>query len=348
MVKNELYYNREANMKYKKMVFSSIGFYACDLLIYQLPCNSGKRNAIYILVIIDQYSRYVGAGIQKDKEAETTLKNYKEIIKDYFDNENCDELYCDGGSEFLGKFKEYIIEKGGKIKICIGDGLRDKNVKLENSICERVNRTIRDMIKERIPDYAASNKKDISIGMLDDIVHTINYRKHRTIEKRPIDVWRGKAIPNQSLRKHNIGGDGGRNKQTFEIGDKVRVSKQFDKMSKDSKRNELNSKDVYRIVEREGNQYKLNSECNGKRWFKYSRLMISKDKVSEKIKVNTKAEKQEPPEKQEIVYEKRTIRKQPIKCNKSGCDEYANGKSIYCENHKSWGKNTVSFKNKND
>ena len=275
-MKNELYYDREKNMRYHKLKFDRIGTYAIDILVYQLP--KGTKKGIYILCVLDCYSRLGGCAIQYNKDSKTTLKSYKEIIKDYFFDINGDKLYLDAGGEFEGEFLDYHKELGTKIKICYGDGLRDKNQKLQNSLVERFNKTVRDGLKGLMEEY----DDDLNVAMLDEFVNNYNYHNiHSGIKARPIDVFLGDKYPNQDLKKHNIPT---RNSKPLEfaIGTKVRISIQFNKMSENAKRIKLNSVHVYEILERKGHKYLLN---NGS-WYKYSRLMKSKEKLTKNSEVS--------------------------------------------------------------
>ena len=285
MVK-EVFQDRESHMKFKKLVFDTKGYYGIDLLVYQKPTESHK--GVYVLVVIDFHTRYLGAYIQHDKDASTTLKTFKKIISKYFTVEGEEStarggfphtIYCDSGGEFKGEFKEYL-EKEHDIyfHICKGDSLRDSSIHLENSITERVIRTLRASIRDLLDDWG--DKYELNKQILDEAVVLYNVSKHRGIKAKPRDCFFGKQTPEVVLYHHNkvktdengkvIG-----KKIDFEVGDSVRISLQFDTMGENSKRKKLNSTEVYRIKQKDGNQYKLSGID---KWFKYTRLLESKNK----------------------------------------------------------------------
>lgn len=275
MVKIEEHYNREQHMKYHKIYAEGIGsIYGMDILVYQKPTI--KQKGIYILVIIDYYSRNMGAWLQSEKDAETTLASFKEIIERYFEGILPEEVYMDSGTEFKGVMTEYLEENDVKIFITLGDGVADKNRKLENSLTERVNGTIRSIIKERI---YVQHGGDLDERMLNDVVLLYNDREHSGIgNKIPKQCFKGNEIPDIVVHKHNKPTHNSK-PMTFKVGDKVRITLQFNKqMKNNAKRIKLNSKEVYRIIERNKNKYLLGGI---NKWYKYSRLMKSKQPVTE-------------------------------------------------------------------
>jgi hypothetical protein len=121
-------YKVKRQTRFKKIEVSSVGTYGLDLIFYSAPKDDSK--GIYILVVIDFYSRLMGAMIQHDKEASTTLANFKAIIKKYFKKKSPHTVYCDSGGEFKSSFSSYLDKKGIYIHICEGDGLRDSSIHL--------------------------------------------------------------------------------------------------------------------------------------------------------------------------------------------------------------------------
>ncbi len=82
---------------------------------------------------------------------------------------------------------------------------------------------------------------DLNVNILDEVVEHYNHRKHRGIGKqRPIECFFGEKEPEVVYYKHNL------QKPMFKIGDKVRVTIQFNKkMSENAKRTKLNSVEVF-------------------------------------------------------------------------------------------------------
>jgi hypothetical protein len=269
--KNEIYYDREQYHKFHKIIETSIGHYAIDLLEYQK--STVKLSSIYIVVVQDIYSRLIGTKIIYDKEAKTTLDAYKYIIRKYFWKITPHKLSSDSGSEFKSVFNEYVEKQGTEHVLVLGEHLRDTARKLNaSSIIERTNGTIR----RRINDKVEEEDKPLNDDMLEEITNTLNNTKHTGIKEKPIDVFSGDKIPTIVIYKHN---KTVRNSAPlhYNVNDHVRITLQFKKMSENSKRKTLNSKDVYKIVERKGHKYKLN---NGS-WFSYTRLVKTKKPITE-------------------------------------------------------------------
>lgn len=270
MVKNELFYDLDKYQKYYKIQARTIGYYQMDTLVYQLP--KGSKKGIYILVVIDIYSRKLGCCLKYSQTGKDTLKAYKFIIKEYFDDINPIRLSIDAGVEFLNKeFKAYLEKEEIEIHLCQGDGTRDKNVKLHNSIVERVNATIRYAINH----WTEVKNRDLDANLLDEIVNEYNSRVHKSIGEKPEDVFDLKAVPKLVLYKHNPSEK--TKEMEYKVGDKVRVSLQMSSMEENRKRKMLMSRDVYRIIDKDGNKYLLDKV---KKWFPYSRLKKTKESVS--------------------------------------------------------------------
>ena len=288
----EVYFDRKANSKkFHKIHAKCIGEFQCDLLIWKAPEKFteaekldrwGKYNKLdskyrtregeYILVVIDVFSRMADACLLYRKEAKETLEAYKHILnnRETFDGFVPYQLTCDSGTEFKGEFSTFCRRKGTEIVIAYGDGAEDKNVKLKTSIAERFNRTMR-----RELNYVfQGNKKKFNLkqSTLDTIINRYNHVVSKSIEAKPYSVFWNGTLPKTIVRKYNKAGKTNKAKLKYRIGDHVRVMKQFEKMSKDAKREILYSKEVYEIVSREKNRYTLN---NGEE-YPYSRLILTK------------------------------------------------------------------------
>ena len=280
MVKNELTYDRQRYTKFHKIMVDSIGYYQLDTLVYQKP--TVNKRGIYLLVVIDVFSRKVGALIKNDNTAKTNLSTYQMILKQYFDNYPAQKIFTDGGSEFKDQFKQYMDENNTEIKVAKNDGLRDDNIHLPNSLVERVNGSLR----KRINDYTSQYERELSPVMLDSIVHQYNESVHSSVGATPNSIWYGEDVPRIVLRKFNIPS---RNSAPLEykVGDRVRITLVVSKMSENSKRVELNSRDVYQIIAKDGNRYTLNNGLN----LPYTRLIKTNDPITESASKKTKAKK---------------------------------------------------------
>lgn len=294
--KKELYYNREANSKkFHKIQAKCIGEFQTDLLIWDAPDSFteaerldrfGKYNALdgkkrtrdgeYIIVVVDVFSRMADARLMTRKEADETLKAYKAIIRNpsTFDGFIPYQITCDAGNEFKASFKRFCDEKDTDIIIAKGDGTQDTNRKLKTSIAERFNRTLRQLLNYEMEGKRGKDK--ITQEIINKCINRYNHTKSKSVNAKPYNVFWNGTIPKQVVRKYNIAGKNNKAKLQYEIGDHVRVQRQFQKMSKNSKREIIYSKKVFEIVERDKHRYILNDGSE----YPYSRLLKTKAPVS--------------------------------------------------------------------
>jgi hypothetical protein len=99
--------------------------------------------------------------------------------------------------------------------------MSDPNQENKNAIVERWHRTLRNVILK----YCLTIGKNYYIDILPKLIKNYNSNEHRTINAKPVDVWNGKATPNQVINKVEM---------KFKVGNKVRhINKKatFDKAS---------------------------------------------------------------------------------------------------------------------
>jgi hypothetical protein len=208
-----------------------------DLLIYS---NYEIDKYKYILVVVDTYSRYCVCRPLTNRENPTLINALQSIfdeMKVVPERVNCDN-----------EFNTTLINNFWK-KHNIRVFYSDPDEVNKNSIVERLNRTLRELLHQF---RLASQGKRKWYKYLPDLVDNYNNNTHSTIKEKPIDVWNGKAKNRQIINVADY--------TPFDIGDKVRIriiKKVFDKGS------EINySKDVYTIRDKTGNKYFL-SDDNG-------------------------------------------------------------------------------------
>ena len=310
MVKSELYYNKEKYLKFKKVIESKIGHYASDLIEW----DKGNR---FILVVQDIYSRNIGAKIISGKTANKTLEAYKYILDKYFLNITPYKLTTDDGGEFQGSFQSYLNKCETEHKIQDTGALRDKQKKLGViSIVERTNGTIRTQLNEA--------DEHLSSELLHKVVRKINSTVHSSTNERPMDVFSGEKIPTIKLEKHNIP-----NKNSapmdFKVNQRVRITLQISKMEKNAKKKILNSRDVYKIIEKKGNKYKLNNGL----WYSYTRLVPTKEPITE-----YNEQEKAPRETKRVEPREITTRKSKLGCKI--CNEPTEKGKLFCKKHLSY------------
>src|SRR5882762_863157 len=176
-----------------------------DLIEISHP--STNSNYRYILMVIDNLSKYGWAEKLKNKSTNTVLKAFKKIGRK--SKRKPTLLTTDAGKEFTNiKFKNFL--KKNKIKHLVA---RDAS---KAAVVERWNRTI----KEKINKYSTYNKTNRYIDVLNDIVRGYNFTVHSRTKFRPIDVNKSnEKFVFRNLYKYRTKLEN----NTFKIGDNVRV-----------------------------------------------------------------------------------------------------------------------------
>ena len=177
-----------------------------DLL--ETPYPSKNKNYRYILMVIDNLSKYGWAKKLKNKQSNTVKKAFLEIFRD---SKRKPIILCtDAGTEFTNRiFKKYL--KYRKIKHLI---LRDQSKAV---LAERLIRTI----KEKIFKYLSYNKTKKFIDVLDNIVENYNNTLHSGTKFSPKAVTKLNQLDAyRNLYKMRTTQE----KNTFNLGDEVRLA----------------------------------------------------------------------------------------------------------------------------
>lgn len=178
-------------------------------LINIMPLSKYNHRFVYLLSVIDCFSRYAYIEPLRNKTAEETLKAFKIILQRA--NRPPKIIQKDDGTEFKAVFGEF---------------LRDNNIHffstsqdMKCAIVERFNRTIQDRI------YRFVTAKDrLRYEDLQQIVYSYNHSKHSTLGISPAEVtpeneqtiWEKQYKKYLFTKKVSL---------SFRIGDKVLISK---------------------------------------------------------------------------------------------------------------------------
>src|SRR5260370_15007381 len=175
--------------------------------LIEITNPAANSNYRYILMVIDNLSKYGWAEKIKSKRTNTVLNAFKRIGRKSKRKPNI--LTTDAGKEFTNhKFKKFL--KKNKIKHLIArDGPKA-------AVVERWNRTI----KEKISKYLTYNKSKRFVDVLDLIVKGYNNTIHSRTKYKPIDINKSnEKIVFNNLYKNKTQLE----KQLFTKGDRVRV-----------------------------------------------------------------------------------------------------------------------------
>ena len=176
-----------------------------DLKDYGPENNRGYR---YILVIIDNFSKFGWTVPLKNKSAQ--------IIKDSFENilisskRKPNLIETDDGSEFVNKLFNNLLNTK-KIK------RYSRNTALRAVFAERFNRTIRDLLKKLVFEKGDGNWIDI----LQTITKQYNNRRHTSTKFSPIEASLKK---NEGFVYKNLLDKRKKVKPKYEMGDLVRTA----------------------------------------------------------------------------------------------------------------------------
>ena len=181
-------------------------------------------------------------------------------------------IESDNGNEFTNnKIKQLFTNN--EIEYVIFDKTFNKNAMAK---VERFNKTIRD----RIDSYMKINNTNKYIDVLDKIVKNYNNTVHRGINQKPIDANEFQIFKDETKKIHEVKE---KIKYEFLIGDFVRIYKEKQIFEKGSKH--YYSKSVYKIIDKENNQYivqKVDDESKIKKVLPSQMIKINYQKLIEK------------------------------------------------------------------
>lgn len=186
-----------------------------DLLDFQKFAHS-NNNYKWILIAIDVFTRKAYAQPIKTKSADDTLQGMKKI----FDVSGFPKkLYTDQGKEYKGGVKKYLDDN--KVIHIVND-LHDHRVL---GVVDAFSKTIKQMLYKHMTNTESTRWIDV----LNKFINNYNNTKHATINMTPNEA---EKRPSDTLKAHYERVKDIIKKQSFNIGDTVRVLKErriFDK-----------------------------------------------------------------------------------------------------------------------
>jgi hypothetical protein len=196
-----------------------------------------NKNITFLLVVIDNFSRYLWVLPLKNKSGETVLTAFKSVVESA--KNTPENLWSDEGTEFHNsEFKAYCTKHNINLYHTYSG--------LKAVYAERVNRTIR----QKINDYMTEFKTENYIGQLPVIVKEYNDHVHRMTKATPKSVYYGATIPNiptYIVDDYN---------PKFSVGDYVRLSVVKNTFEKGTTENY--SREVYKITGIDNSQSPIN------------------------------------------------------------------------------------------
>ena len=163
-----------------------------------------NKGFIFILCVIDIFSKYAWVVPLKDKNGISIVNAFQKLLKEC--NRKPNKIWVDKGTEF---YKNYFTK-----------WLQDNNIVIHSAhnegksvIAERFMKTL----KNKTDKYMTSISKNVHIDKLDDIVKKYNNTYHTSIKMKPVDVKDNIYI---DFKKESNDKN-----PKFKVGDHVRISK---------------------------------------------------------------------------------------------------------------------------
>ena len=163
-----------------------------------------NKGFIFILCVIDIFSKYAWVVPLKDKNGISIVNAFQKLLKEC--NRKPNKIWVDKGTEF---YKNYFTK-----------WLQDNNIVIHSAhnegksvIAERFMKTL----KNKTDKYMTSISKNVYIDKLDDIVKKCNNTYHTSIKMKPVDVKDSIYI---DFKKESNDKN-----PKFKVGDHVRISK---------------------------------------------------------------------------------------------------------------------------
>ena len=192
----------------KTDVYHIDDIWSLDILDLKDYGPENNRGYIYVLVIIDNFSKFGGTIPLKNKNAQTIKDSFENILMNSKRKPNLIE--SDRGKEFYNNiFQDFLIKNNIK--------LYSRNTSIGAVFAERFNRTIRDLLKRPVFEKGDGNWIDV----LSAITKQYNNRIHSSTKLSPKDASLKK---NEGFVYKNLLDKRKKVKPKFQINDLVRVA----------------------------------------------------------------------------------------------------------------------------
>ena len=226
----------------------NIGCLQADLM--DISRYKGHTKKLWILNIIDIYSRYAWSYPLNNKKPTTVLPFVKKTIEDVVKKHPNARItfYTDDGSEFKGVVLKYLKDNDHKY--------HRTTYKRNQSIVERFNRTLWTYFNNFVN---ISHNPNFLIA-LDSILTSYNNQIHSHHGHTPKDIYNKKEFNYNGVKHIGFVKDNDKTIKydhgDFKIGDMVNVLLDHKKFAKKSFSNKF-SNEVYQIIGTENNRFKL-------------------------------------------------------------------------------------------
>lgn len=276
-IENQIHTVNKQRNHYLPITTKQDSSYQIDLAF--LPKLKSKNQGFQvILTAIEITSRYAYAYKSKDKSSNSIT----DLIHKFIEEAEPRVITSDNGSEFISKGAQKLFKL-----FKISHNLAEPEDHHKLGMIERFNRTLKDRLAYRMTQRGHPIWYDI----LDEEVRDYNESYHRGVKAKPVDMV-GKKLDkhrrDNALRTKILL----ESRQSFAIGDKVRLKNKKDLFEKGASRY---SEEVYSIsdISLNNSSYRLrNAEGNLlKRVAKYEDLLLTKDEPNLRQKLTKTLQK---------------------------------------------------------
>ena len=270
---NEIYFrapkkNYETNKTIIKHIDDTLSIDLLDMIDYSISNNKGYR---YILVVIDNFSKFAWTIPLKNKHAQTIKDGFSNIINSSKRKPHLIE--SDDGKEFVNKdFNEYL--KLNNIK-------RYSRYTSHGAVfAERFNRTLRNLLKK--PVFLKGNAN--WVDELQSVVKKYNKTIHHSTKFTPVEA--SKSI-NEDEVFFNLRDKRKKRQPKYKLNDLVRTADKRNLFSKfDSTNGSYNLYKITEIIDDTIPSYRINNlpERYNQNLLQKSRLTLSENtKIMKKL-----------------------------------------------------------------
>ena len=181
-----LHHQVRRRFKRPRVMVAGVGIQADADLMDMTQLAKYNDGVNYVLVVIDDFSRYVWTRPLKSKTGKDVAQAFTDIFQD---GGKTYKLRTDKGTEFTNRTVQKLFKDEE-----VHHFVTHNDPKA--SIAERVIKTL----KSKYHRYMTQHQSFRYVHIIDEVTHAYNNRYHRTIKMRPVDV----TVANQAQVRSNI------------------------------------------------------------------------------------------------------------------------------------------------
>ena len=207
--------------------------WSVDLM--EMPSVNGYK---FVLIAIDNWSKYLFCIPMKSKSAEATADAFTTLFEEA--DVTPVKMHSDEGKEFKNSTITRLFEKHNI-------ELYSTQNETKSAIAERAIRSLKDIIERKITESEYQNMPKPWLHFIQEAVDLYNNRIHRTIRMTPLEAQKQENQSTLTKIYHELNQKRIRNPDPLEVGTYVRLYKWKNKFTKSSKQRWTT--EIFRIKE---------------------------------------------------------------------------------------------------